>query len=42
MFDIISREIQGFFKSLFDNVIDLMDNTACMYCQQHDLGIPLR
>ena len=24
MFDIISREIQGFFKSLFDNVLDLI------------------
>ena len=28
MFDIISWEIQGFFKSLFDNVLDLIGHQS--------------
>ena len=37
IFDIISRVIHGFCKSLFDNSFILYDNTACMYRQQQEL-----
>ena len=39
MFDIISREIQGFFKTLFGFRFDRTTQHVCnMYCQEHGEG----